>query len=168
MSLEFDERGYLKPYGIVNITLDEFIAFFVDAFPATSSRHSIFQRYRQYLEEISAQVNGSFEQWINGSFVTDKENPKDIDFVTFIDHTIFAHKENLIEEQFRLEGARRRYNLDAYTVRVYPEDHPKHTIFEGESAYWTNWFGQTKKNRAKMKFKKGFVRIYFQDFQNIT
>lgn len=165
MSVTFDERGYLMPYGIRSMSLDEFKDFFVESFSPTSTRPVIFQRYLQFLKDFSEQVTDSFEQWVNGSFVTLKDNPNDIDFVTIIEHSIFEKKEQLIEERFRLNGAQKYYNLDAYTMRNYPDQHPQNAIFKGELAYWTYWFGQTKKNRAKIKFKKGFVSIHFKDFK---
>ncbi len=168
MSLTFDERGYLKPYEMQNLTLEDFNTIFVESFSITSTRHDIFQRYLQFLQDFSDQVTDSFEQWINGSFVSRKENPNDLDFVTIVEHTIFAEKEKLIEDRFRLLGARELYQLDAYTMRKYPEGHQNVAIFKGELAYWTHWFGHTPKNRAKVKFKKGFISIHFQDFKNIS
>ena len=71
---------------------------------------------------FSRRITPQFEQWINGSFVTTKENPNDIDFVTFIDSTIFKQNEAKLEEfwSFALEDE----GLDAYIVKIYPTDSP--------------------------------------------
>jgi len=38
---------------------------------------------------------------------------------------------------------------------------PAAFVSEYDLVYWYNWFTETKKNRAKKKFKKGFVEIKF-------
>jgi len=167
MELNFDGRGNLQPYQCIEVTFEEFTSTFVTAFDKNSTRHPIFDQYRQYLKDFSEQISDNFTQWINGSFISNRRNPKDIDFVTIIDHIIFEQKESIIERQFRLLGAREKYQVDAYTVRKYPEDHPKYGIFQNELIYWEHWFSQTKKNRAKLKFNKGFISIHFRDFQNV-
>lgn len=125
--------------------------------------HGIFENYCRFLDDFQAQVTPNFIQWVNGSFVTNKENPADIDFVTILDFKTFEESEQFIEKQFRIRGARNAYGVDAYTVRKYPEGHPKHLLYQHELIYWNNWFSSTKKNKAKMKFPKGFVEVIFGD-----
>ena len=114
-----------------------------------------------FVHDFSTQVSDQFTQWIDGSFVTAKERPNDIDFVTFINYELFEAKEKLIHENFRLEGAKIKYGVDAYTVRQYPEEHAKYMLYRSAWVYWYHWFSQTKKNRAKKKYSKGFVEIEF-------
>ena len=53
-------------------------------------------------------------------------NPKDVDFESLINFHIYEKNEKLIKEKFRLKGAKAHYdNLDAYTVKVYPDDHER-------------------------------------------
>lgn len=93
MELIFDERGNLQPYEKIKLTLDEFEAFFIDKFPNNNQRKQIFNNYLEFVNDFSTQVSSHFIQWINGSFVTTKEYPNDIDFVTIISHEIFESKE---------------------------------------------------------------------------
>lgn len=165
MKVSFDSRGYLKPYHKLELEFNEFKEIFVDAFDHTSSRHLIFENYSRFLQDFSIGISESFTHWIDGSFVTRKVNPRDIDFVTIIDFDTFVEKEALIERQFRLFGAKAAYQVDAYTIRKYPEGHEKYIIYQGELVYWENWFGWTKKNRAKAKFPKGFIEINFINFK---
>ena len=67
----------------------------------------------------------------------------------------------LIEQRFRLEKAREIYGVDAYVIRVYSQTHQKHWQTEMDLAYWNNWFGKTKSNRAGKKFDKGFIELQF-------
>ena len=162
MKLNFDQRGNLQPYEKITLTLDEFKDFFVGKFSQNSSRKHIVDNYLRFIDDFSTQVATKFVQWIDGSFVTAEEHPRDIDFVTFISHEIFEAKEKVIHDNFRLVEARKVYGVDAYTVRQYPEDHAKYMLYQSDWVYWYNWFSQTKKNRAKKKYPKGFIEIEFK------
>ena len=82
MVLNFDSRGYLKPYRKVELGFYDFKEVFVDSFDQTSTRHRIFENYLKFLQDFSREVSENFIQWIDGSFVTRKVNPRDIDFVS--------------------------------------------------------------------------------------
>jgi hypothetical protein len=148
MELTFDQRGNLLPYKKIKLELDEFRFLFVEKFN-NSRRNQIFKSYQKFLFDFSTVVSGNFVQWIDGSFVTSKEHPNDIDFVTFINHEVFDSKEKLIHENFRLEGARKKYGVDAYTIRQYPENHAKYMLYQSDLVYWLNWFSNTKKTGLK-------------------
>ena len=46
-------------------------------------------------------------------------------------------------------------------VKYYPAGHKKEKITEFDLVYWRNWFSETKKNRARKKFPKGFIELKF-------
>lgn len=163
MEYSFDLRGHLMPYEKISMSLQSFQSVFVDSFEEESTRHKIFTDYLRYLDDFQREITTDFVQWINGSFVTRKSNPGDLDLVTIIDHKVFQEKEQLIEDCYRLLGAKQSYGIDAYTVRRYPQDHPKHTIFRNELVYWNHWFSHSKKNRAKKTFEKGFIELIFTE-----
>ena len=61
---------------------------FVDQFPESVSRSPIFKQWVELRSALRSQ--GCFlYQWLNGSFITDKQNPSDIDIVTFFDGVAF-------------------------------------------------------------------------------
>lgn len=84
--LDFDEFGNLTPYKIIETDLITLEAYFVTAFPKSKTRKRLFENYLSYIYRFQDEVFPIFEQWIDGSFVTQKENPKDIDIVTFLDY----------------------------------------------------------------------------------
>ena len=90
MELAFDLRGNLQPYKKVNLSLAEFEDFFVNRLPNNSRRKYIFDRYLDFVRDFSEQVSQQFTQWVDGSFVTVKEHPNDIDFVTFVDYQLLV------------------------------------------------------------------------------
>ncbi len=168
MELSFDMRGYLKPSGKNPMSFEAFEALFVKPFEETSSRKSIFEDYRKFLLDFRAQVTTNFTQWINGSFVSNKENPADIDFVTLIDLDVYQRHETTIDRNFRLHWAKAKYpKVDAYTLKILPSDHENFRFLRYDLQYWEEWFGNSRPNRANRTFEKGFVEIHFNAITNI-
>lgn len=161
MELKFDIRGHLIPYEKNQITFEEFKTNFVESFDEDSSRHEIFKNYIKYLEEFKSEITPNFKQWINGSFVTNKKNPNDIDFVSLIDHKVAKEKYDILSKNFINRRALKEYNLDAYIVRVFPQDHVEYSKTHSDLLYWEHWFTHSKKNRMKKRFSKGFVELLF-------
>lgn len=162
MELKFDIRGNLTPYEKVDLNLDDFQGNYVDAFDSISSRKNIFENYTQYIQDFKNEITPNFKQWVNGSFVTNRSNPKDIDIVNLIDFEIVEEKYDLIKSKFINREALKNYKIDAYLIRIYPKDHKEHFKTVSDLLYWEHWFGHTKKNRAKKRFQKGFIELSFQ------
>lgn len=163
MEINFDSRGNLKPYEKIEVSLESFRKHFVDDFTDDNQRRvEIFENYLNFLQEFKQEVTGDFIQWIDGSFVTKKTAPRDIDFVTLIDYTTYEKYETIIENKYRRQPARNIFGLvDAYVVKMYPLDHSRRWVSDYDLVYWRRWFSETKKNRAKKKFAKGFIEIKF-------
>jgi len=161
MEFKFDSKGHLTPYKRINLRIEDFEEYFINEFPLASTRKAIFQSYLKFINDFEEEITSEFTQWIDGSFVTQKENPRDIDFVTLIDHEIYKDKRNQIDDRFRLRKAKKIYQVDAYTVEIYPEGHSNYSISKIDLVYWDNWFSKTKKNWAKKTFPKGYIEINF-------
>ncbi|MBP6812107.1 MAG: hypothetical protein KA138_11340 [Saprospiraceae bacterium] len=160
MAFHFDIRGHLQPEGLIEITLSEFEEVFVNQFEDSDSRKSIFDNYLRYTKDLRDTIGVGFIQWIDGSFVSNKENPRDIDFATFIDWQIYAKRVHEIDTRFSKWEVDNYYeNLDAYTICEYPLGHEFHAIFLADRAYWNEWFSNSRFNRLKKRFSKGFIQI---------
>jgi hypothetical protein len=157
----FDIRGSLIPPEKIEIDISAFEDIFVNSFDINSSRYQIFENYKCFVSDFQKEVTPNFVHWINGSFTSNKDNPNDIDFVTLINYETFFEKENLINAKFRLKGAKTFYEVDAYTLIIYSENHKKHFFTKSDSSYWYNWFSKTKKNARKQSFNKGFLELKF-------
>ena len=81
MYFEYTQDGCL-PNGIHELSLDEIEDEFVNG--KSQRRHDIFENYKGHLKEIK-DTNCCLNHWIDGSFVTLKENPNDIDIFTEFD-----------------------------------------------------------------------------------
>ncbi|MEN9612871.1 MAG: hypothetical protein RLZZ628_3685 [Bacteroidota bacterium] len=95
--MEFDLIGHLVPYTVIETDFERFEKILVYDFPNHSSRYEILSGYKLYLEKLKQIIGNSFFQWVDGSFVTDKLNPNDIDIVTFFRLSNFLQKRKFSE-----------------------------------------------------------------------
>lgn len=120
----FDEHGFLKPYEVLDFDLKTFS----DTFVINEQRKRLFENYMNYTTKLCSVVSNSIYQWIDGSFVSKKENHRDIDFVTFIDsNTVFENKNKL--KNFLYPLSKKLYGVDAYIVKVFPLRFIKQNIY---------------------------------------
>jgi hypothetical protein len=158
--MQFDDNGYLFPYGAIASTVNEIESEFC----FTEQRALLFGKFVSYNSLMSAILgNNAFKQWINGSFVTKKSVSNDIDFVSFIDYQLFEKHEK--ELDFLRNGAKGQ-GLDSYFVKVYPKTHRNYPITEGDSADWLFTFSYTRRNKQDKRFQKGFIELTFNDYDN--
>jgi hypothetical protein len=69
--------------GIHPMTLPEMRYLCVDSFVQPQSRLLLFERLSIFLDVVRSTV-GSCEVWIDGSFVTTKPNPNDVDILVLL------------------------------------------------------------------------------------
>ena len=159
--LNFDLRGKLFPYEIIPCDLSEFSSVFVDKFSNSQSRKLHFDRYLKYSTDLKILVDLPFlKQWVNGSFVTLKNNPDDIDFITFLDHSVVKSLDKNLE-RFRSSNSWLVYGVDAYIVEVYQPGSEQYYFTESDSSYWLDRFGKTRRTVKRGSNPKGFLEIYF-------
>jgi len=156
--MNFDLYGHLTPYEIIEIDLKTFQTYFIDNMENSEHRKKLFFDYLNYTKELCKIVSNQCFQWINGSFVTQKNTPRDIDLVTFIDYQLTdKYKEEL--KKFVYPLSKEFYNMDAYIVKLYP-DNDKNLVFsKSDTLYWFHNFQKTKPNKNGEKYYKGFIKI---------
>ena len=155
--LNFDEYGNLTPYKVIEVDLTTFEAYFVTAFPNSTTRKRLFENYLRYVYRFQDEVFPFFEQWINGSFVTQKENPKDIDLVTFLDYSVYEKRGDKVLDKFwsfSLEDE----GIDSYLVKEYPSQH----INYQETLKWKKTWARRYGNLDNLDNEKGFLKIIFE------
>ncbi len=159
-NLTFTELGYLYPHEKITIDLATFEQVFVKDFPNSETRKTLFDNYLRYLDAFSKEITPHFTQWINGSFVTKKENPNDIDFVTFIDVDLYNKKEKIIDKflSFSLEDK----GLDAYILQIFPKHDERHLSYSLMNLErWDFRFTYSKEDDNKIIFPKGYIEIIY-------
>jgi len=123
----------------------------------------LFENYLNLIADFSEQISPNFTVWIDGSFVTQKINPNDIDLVIFLEATIFREKETELKS---LERTYKLEDLDLYFVKIYPENHKKYTAYKLDKADWNFLFTKTKRHtRTRKSFSKGFLSIEYHEEQ---
>lgn len=154
MLLSFDQYGHIKPDKVIPISLIEIEVFFVNVFPQSETRLELFTTLTHYIRDLQTIVGTSLHIFINGSFVTQKENPNDIDLVVFVDYDIFMQNESKLFE-FRCNLRHRKLvkyiGIDAYIEKIYPQEHPHYHL---DYLHWMNFFSKDRKGR-----KKGFLLL---------
>jgi hypothetical protein len=157
MPLTFTQASLLTPATGIETSLEDMEQNFVRAFLTSETRHHLFENYQRYLYRFQDEIFPWFEQWVDGSYVTRKENPKDIDIVTFLDWEVYELRRKAVEKfwGFNFENQ----GIDAYIVAVYPEDHFEYSNFIHTRNRWLETFIN---NRGKER--KGFIKIQFGKF----
>ena len=161
MNIEFDKHGLITPKEIIELSLADFERIFVKERTAKAHRQQIFDEYLRHNEQIQQEVGGILFQFVNGSFTTLKDKPKDIDVVSFIDYRIYNRKEKEIES-FK-EKKKKGDKVDGFiVVRSYP-GHPHFILAQLQYEYWKDLFTQTKPDKKNKAFSKGLVKINFHE-----
>lgn len=153
MSVEFSELGLITPARIVQLSTADFYHCFVGAFPDSTSRPGLYKNWVQYSNELRNLLGVGFTQWVNGSFVTRKLNPNDLDLVSFLPHDFFHRYEEELEEFWSF--SRKDEGLDAYLLPVYPRHHLR---YRQVARYRREWQGRFRRTR-EFSEKKGFIRL---------
>lgn len=95
----------------------------------------------------------SMRHWIDGSFVTAKQEPNDIDLVCFVkfeDVRFITDKLAQFDTNFSQHQCKKVYNVDGYIVIEVPEDDPRYkSYYLKRVAYWKKWFGYDREGRRK-------------------
>jgi hypothetical protein len=158
--MEFDLIGHLAPYTVIPATFEAFEKLLVQSFPSNSTRYTIVEGYKRYLTRLKTLLNSNFHQWIDGSFVTDKMNPNDIDIVTFIDYNVFFQKERELSGLIAPES-KLIYKVDAAFVPFYPINHRLHQVTEWDINFWKDFYSHTRPDNQNSKMQKGFIQLNF-------
>lgn len=147
------------------VTWNQFVQVFVTEYSGESNRHRLFAEFERYNRRFQAEITSSYAQWIGGSFVSKHHNPRDIDFVTILDASIYEANADIINEQFSSKVLKAGKGLDAYFLTKFAPNHPKYIIYRSDSLYWENLFSKTRRNRAKKQFARGFIEIRYDNYQ---
>lgn len=154
MKLQFDDFGYLIPYEVTEADLDLLEKTFV----FNEHRRWLYKKFLLLLEKI---IGLEIEEdimlfWINGSFVTRKEFPKNIDVVVFIHYQVFAKNlDSLRNLQSQFHG-----KIDFYFEPFYPENHKLHSVFLILKNDWEKLYLHTRRHPDTQQIhKKGFLEI---------
>jgi hypothetical protein len=130
------EFSPLLAEGFYAMTLPELRALCVAGFPLSIRRDPIMLALEAMCTAISVTLIKG-EVWVDGSFLTKKIEPDDVDVVVAIKHGIFNTPQ---QQDVLLRVANKQFAFplpcDSYVHIDYPEGHPKHQFSQWMRAYW--------------------------------
>ncbi len=151
--LNFDENGFLTPFRAIQTDLETVRNTFV----YNERRAAIFKNYEEFLDRFQAMGFTGYFQWLNGSFVTQKTNPGDLDVVTFIPILQFEKHESQLKRQLWNSPL-----LDCFFERLFPENHPMVNVSKMDMAEWNALYCTTRRDKITFKrYSKGFIQLNF-------
>ncbi len=110
--------------------------------------------------------------WLDGSFVTSKNHPGDIDVVSFVSSDLL-NRLLPIGQSFALdmlnakEATKPGYNVHSFSVTCVPVSHPLYVAQSQNAKFWKNFFGHTRPllmpGGQEIKLAKGMLSLPFGD-----
>ena len=122
----------------------------VDRFPLSTTRTEIMAGLAEVIGRlIQYQVAG--ELWVDGSFLTEKINPGDVDIVLRVQSSVYDDGTTEQRETIDWIGENlREYNLcDSYVFPEFPENDPNYILGKQRRDYWSNLFGYSRSRTPK-------------------
>lgn len=151
-------NGYL-PQGRHSVTVDEFYEQFVTAFPSSKTRERLYRRWARHREALSS-VLPVQAQWIDGSYVTSKVDPSDIDMVSVMDGEAYDRLaptvRSLVEPLIAGKATKAVWGMDSYPVFRWPEGHPLEAASQLAELEWDT-FWQRQRNMTGLV--KGYLEV---------
>lgn len=129
----------------------------VARFPTSDTRAKLFEGLQQFAGLLAAS-NLTCELWVDGSFVTEKLDPKDVDCVLWVrtyDVLPLTFEQKLLVQEAS-NGIYRGWGLDLYVELERSPTDKYHSQFMGQKRYWENQWGHDRNNA-----RKGFAVIGF-------
>lgn len=137
--------------GIHSMTLDMIRDIFVSPLPEATERLRMFSKFDQWVFRLR-QLNVTGTLWLDGSFVTRKPNPADLDCVLWNPAFVSeSSEEGKIEVRSMIDraAARATFGVDLYIETPLPDKQME------REAYWRGLFGFQHDGKSA----KGFVEL---------
>lgn len=122
----------------------------VERFSTSLSRRYIMEGLEEVVRRLqTAGVMG--EVWVNGSFLTEKVDPKDVDYLIRVSADAYDSNATVraaVDWATSDELVASRC-CDGYKWIEYPAGHPLFSESEESRVYWTGFFGTSRGGQAK-------------------
>ena len=137
---KFDHPPLLAP-GRHCLTLMEVKQLCLDGLPKSTVRSNLYYAFEDLLQRfLIAGIPCEF--WLDGSFLTSKPDPSDVDVVIRIDHDVAS---SLTSEQRLLVDSANEAEfikgIDSYVSVALPRDHPDAGTDADDRETWAEQFG---------------------------
>jgi hypothetical protein len=148
---DFDSDGYL-PEGFHPATQAEIKSRFVDAVAGSPTRRAIYDGWADMRTAVTEIVQIT-SQWLDGSFVTNKHDPRDADVITFLEgaevDALPTYKKRVLKSIFAETASKTAWRCDSYVVVNYPVGHDAHSANERTAAFYGGLFASVRNSSRK-------------------
>jgi hypothetical protein len=138
----------LLPEGVYRCDKNSLMGRFVYCFPHSKTRDKIATGFFQ-LKEQCEKIGVELTHWANGSFVTSKVDPGDIDVLHIVDSTDIdslppEHQQFVSHVLEGKENTKERFHTDSFLVVKIPKGKPGHEEAEMTIEGWKDFWGHTR------------------------
>lgn len=121
----------------------------VARFPKSGKRKQLWSAFEKLYQEI-LEAGFPCQIWINGSFLTEEENPSDIDFTIHVDAALMHSPLPVMREILdRFDDGAEPGNLDGFVCTIYPRDHERFGTELDENDEWACQWGVSRSEWLK-------------------
>lgn len=149
--IDKEEFSPLLPPGFYPKTLAELRVMCVDAFPLSKTRPAIMGGLEKLIAIlVSEKIVG--EIWVDGSFLSEKIDPDDVDIVLCVTADFYdggTVKQKTTLDMVANEDLKRDYRCDSYVHVTRTVQDPLYSYSEWDKAYWIKQFGFSRGNDYK-------------------
>lgn len=168
--------SFLLPEGMHICDMAEVEQKMVKPFATSTTRRPIFEGLSRYLNDC--QIHGiSGRIWLDGSFVTGKNNPGDVDVVSLVSADLLRRLD-ATNQGFALqnlngkEATKPKYQVHSFAVASVQQSHVAYLQQAQEIAKWIGFFRYTKEFGAKdgkiLQRPKGILQLDFGESSEIA
>ncbi|MFP4976368.1 DUF6932 family protein [Paenibacillus sp. CN-4] len=157
MPQDFLENGNLYP-GIHQYNIEEFEQQFVRDFTGSTQRPIIYENFKYWLGQL-LQIKVPRYIWLDGSFLTRKLDPNDIDLVVFYGPEDIESEEEAEKILYIISNLSREFRCDAYFCLTFKhwDEAEQQRVDPNQATRETYWMGQFAFDRSREP--KGMVEI---------
>lgn len=121
------------------LRLEELRRLCVEGFPLSSTRDRLMTNFEQAVSMIRS-CGLKCDVWVNGSFLTAKIDPEDVDFsVCSVGNALTPNQERAI--RWLVTEGYTALRCDAYYFALYPQGHPDYDKGMERYTYWQETWG---------------------------
>lgn len=148
----------LLPTGLIQVSAEQVHEHFVVPFSESQTRKRLYDQWLLHRQALQTLVPIE-RQWLDGSYVTGKVDPGDIDVVTFINgdalNDLNPAEQALFADLTDGHSTRDRWGIDAFVVATYAEGHPDRAVARKAEGYWRRMWTNVKGSNST----KGFLEV---------
>jgi hypothetical protein len=129
--------------GLHKMKIDELDNHFLSNFSGSATRQDLLKGLSKFIDRLK-KFGLDFEVWLDGSFVTEKLDPNDIDLVVFVPQSVSALDVAKQQELHTLlvdrASAKKKFGCDVFMAVKGDANH---------RSYWRGWYGFDRDEKPK-------------------